>query len=98
MGEAADYVLLHDQHGDAFVADFLYLLQTLHPRSSGPGREKVRRQQEPGPGHQSAGDGDHLLFAAGKSPGQLFHTFSQAGEQGELLFQDCFMLARARGM
>ena len=46
-----------------------------------------RKHQKLWLAHQRTADGEHLLFAAGKRPGNLAHTFFQSRKQNEYLRQ-----------
>src|SRR5215469_10440929 len=48
---------------------------------------KVVDEEKLGPGHQTARDGQHLLFAAGESTRELLHALAQPREEHHLLFE-----------
>src|SRR3979490_1833245 len=82
--EGADYILLHDEHRDSGAPDFLYLLEHFFDNFWGQTEGRFVEKKKPGLRHEATSDGDHLLLATGKCPGQLVKPFLQPREEREL--------------
>src|SRR5216684_736583 len=95
--QSADYVLLHDEHGDPGAPDFLDLFKNFFDNFRRQTERRFVEKKQLRLGHEAASNGDHLLLAAGKSSGQLVESFFQTWEERELFRHEVFYIsARAR--
>ncbi|MCS6766214.1 MAG: hypothetical protein MO847_07255 [Candidatus Protistobacter heckmanni] len=82
-GQRLARVLLDEQDGGALRGYLAHDLEDLlHHQWRGAHRGFVE-QQQPGPRHERAGHGEHLLLAAGERAGELPGAFPQAREDVE---------------
>ena len=88
--ESGDGVLFHQQHGEAQVLHFQDFGKDFLDQQRRQAHGRLVQQQQTGAAHQGAGEGQHLLLAAGERAAQLLQALAQAREaaQHDIHLQD----------
>src|SRR5690606_35030799 len=74
-------VLLHQEDGHPLPVDGLDGAEDLHHQLGSEAEGWLIQEQEPGRGHESPADGQHLLLSAREGAGQLVPPLLQPGEE-----------------
>ena len=80
-------ILLHQENGYAFRADFFQNLENLGDDDRRQSQRRFIQQQQIGPTHQRPADGQHLLLTTGQSAATLAAPLLQARKQREYPLQ-----------
>ena len=92
-------VLLNEQDGDSLLIEFLDDLEHLRHDHGGKAQGRLVEHHEFWPGHDAAGDCQHLLFTAGEQAAVLTLALLQAGKHRidplKVLFNAVHVLAVA---
>ena len=94
-------VLFDDQQRHALIGiDLLEDAEDVGDDQGGEPEGRLVQQQHPGPGHEAAGDGQHLLFAAAQGAAKLLGALLEDGEEVQdhfLVLGDSHLVAAAVG-
>ena len=81
--QRAEGVLLDEEHGDVERLHALHHVEDLGDEDRGEAHRRLVEQEARGAAHQRAGDGEHLLLAAGEAAGDEVALLLQDREHGE---------------
>ena len=83
-------ILLHEKDGQAFLlVQPLDHLENFRDQFGHDAHGGLIEHEELGLGHQTAGDGQHLLFPAAQGSGLLILPFLQNGKEFEDVLERC---------